>query len=89
MHKKVVCWLGGLLLFRSLNNSARFNEVKGVSILGLTLGIMLSFTGFIAVGGEWFLMWQSEKWNGQNAAFRLVVIIGITLVYLIQPDGEK
>ena len=50
---------------------------------------MLWFTGFIAVGGEWFLMWQSEKWNGQNAAFRLVVIIGITLVYLVQPDGEK
>ncbi len=85
----VLCWLGGLLLFRSLNNSARFNEAKGVAILGLTLGMMLWFTGFIAIGGEWFLMWQSEKWNGQHAAFRLVVIFGITLLYLVQPDGEK
>jgi predicted small integral membrane protein len=52
------------------------------------LGIILWFSGFITIGGEWFLMWQSDVWNGQQAAFRLVVIIGITLLYLIQPDGE-
>ena len=55
----------------------------------LTLGICLWFTGFITVGGEWFLMWQSETWNGQQAAFRLVVILGIVLLYLIQPDGRE
>lgn len=85
----VLCWLGGFRLFRSINDSARFNEAKGIAILGLTLGIILWFSGFITIGGEWFLMWQSEMWNGQQAAFRLVVIIGITLLYLIQPDGEK
>jgi predicted small integral membrane protein len=82
----VLCWLGGFRLFRSIRNSERFNEAKGIAILGLTLGIILWFSGFITIGGEWFLMWQSDVWNGQQAAFRLVIIIGITLLYIIQPD---
>lgn len=84
----VLCWIGGFRLFSSINNSTRFNKAKCLAIIGLTLGIILWFAGFITVGGEWFLMWQSKTWNGQQAAFRLVVIIGITLVYLVQPDGE-
>jgi predicted small integral membrane protein len=83
----VLCWLGGFRLFSSINDSTRFNRAKGIAISGLTLGIILWFTGFFTLGGEWFLMWQSETWNGQEAAFRLVVILGIVLLYLIRPDG--
>ena len=81
--------MGGFRLFSSINDSTHFNKTKGVAIIGLTLGIILWFTGFLTLGGEWFLMWQSETWNGQEAAFRLVVIIGIVLLYLIQPDGAS
>ncbi len=84
----ILCWLGGFQLFRCIGDSARFNGAKSVAIMGLTLGIILWFTCFITVGGEWFLMWQSEKWNGQESAFRLTVIFGLVLVYLIQPDRE-
>ena len=84
----VLCWAGGFRLFGSIGDVNRFNRAKGPAIAGLTLGIVLWFTGFITVGGEWFLMWQSEVWNGQEAAFRLVVIVGIVLLYLIQPDGQ-
>ncbi|MDH5480418.1 MAG: DUF2165 domain-containing protein [Nitrosomonas sp.] len=85
----ILCWLGGYCLFKSIQNPVAFNQAKKWAILGLTLGIILWFTGFMTVGGEWFLMWQSEVANGQQAAFRLVVIIGITLIYLIQPDGDQ
>jgi predicted small integral membrane protein len=84
----VLCWLGGFRLCRSIDNPARFNKAKGMAILGLTLGMLLWFTGFMTLGGEWFLMWQSSDWNGQQAAFRLVAILGITLVYLAHADGE-
>ncbi len=86
----VLCWFGGLCLLRSTNDPRRFNQSKGIAIAGLTLGILLWFTGFMTVGGEWFAMWQSKEWNGQEAAFRLVVILGIILLYLVQPetDGE-
>ena len=85
----VLCWMGGFRLFRSINDATRFNKAKGVAIIGVTLGIILWFTGFFTLGGEWFLMWQSKTWNGQEAAFRLVVILGIVLLYLIQPDGQS
>ena len=84
----VLCWVGGYRLLNSINDASRFNRTKGVAIAGLTFGIVLWFTGFITVGGEWFLMWQSEVWNGQEAAFRLVVILGVVLLYLVQPDGQ-
>ena len=84
-----LCWVGGFRLFSSIKDASRFNQAKGVAIAGLTLGIILWFTGFITVGGEWFLMWQSKVWNGQQAAFRLVVILSIVLLYLIQPDGQS
>ncbi len=83
----VFCWLGGLYLFRSLDNPDHFNQAKGTAIVGLTMGLVLWFTGFLTIGGEWFLMWQSQQWNGQEAAFRLVVIFGIVLLYLVQPDS--
>ena len=83
-----LCWLGGLRLYQNLKDPASFNQAKGLAILGLTLGFILWFTGFMTIGGEWFLMWQSETANEQQAAFRLVMIIGITLIYLTQADEE-
>jgi predicted small integral membrane protein len=43
---------------------------------------------FLSVGAEWFLMWQSKSWNGQEAAFRMFTVIGIVLLLLALPDGE-
>jgi predicted small integral membrane protein len=41
------------------------------------------------VGGEWFLMWQSKNWNGQDAAFRMFAVVGIVLLFLVQQDVEE
>lgn len=85
----VLCWLGGFRLCRNINNPVSFNQAKGLAVLGLTLGFLLWFTGFMTIGGEWFLMWQSEVANKQQAAFRLVAVTGITLIYLMSADDEK
>ncbi len=84
-----LCGLGGFRLYKNINSAASFNQAKGLAILGLTLGFILWFTGFMTIGGEWFLMWQSEVANGQQAAFRLVIIIIATLIYLTQPDEDE
>ena len=44
------------------------------------------YFGFMAVGGEWFLMWQSKTWNGQDAAARLFLFMGLSLLFLNQAD---
>ena len=52
------------------------------------MGICLWFVGFIAVGGEWFLMWQSKIWNGQDAAFRMFTMLFLILLYTSAAEHE-
>jgi predicted small integral membrane protein len=68
--------------------AAAFNSAKRVSIIALTAGSLLWLVAFLTVGGEWFLMWQSKTWNGQDSAFRFFAIIGIVLILLVLPDAE-
>ena len=75
-----LCWCGGFRLYKNIKDPAAFNRAKGLAILGLTLGFLLWFTGFMTIGGEWFLMWQSEVANGQQAALRLVMVIAVILI---------
>jgi len=42
----------------------------------------------MVVGGEWFQMWQSQAWNGQEGAFRFYLTILAVLVFVNQRDGE-
>lgn len=83
----LLCWAGAAKLYKARTEPEKFNREKKFAICGLTAGILLWFTGFMSIGGEWFLMWQSATWNGQESAFRLVVIMGITLVYITAPEN--
>ena len=85
----LLSWWGGVRLARALRGSApAFHQAKRVAIAALTLSLLMWLIAFLAVGGEWFLMWQSRNWNGQDAAFRMFTVIGIVLVLLVQPDTE-
>lgn len=50
------------------------------STYGLLMVMLLFGAGFIAIGGEWFAMWQSGDWNGLDAATRVFVFSGIVLI---------
>ena len=39
--------------------------------------------GFIAVGGEWFLMWQSRSWSGSDSAGRFFLLNATVLIVLL------
>lgn len=85
----LLCLFGaGQLLGARGDTAARFNGAKNVAVAGLVCGLVLWFFGFMVVGGEWFNMWQSETWNGQQAAFRFIVCLGVVLVFVNQRDGE-
>jgi predicted small integral membrane protein len=85
----IFCWWGGLRLAKALGRAAiEFHRAKRVAILGLTLGLAMWLVAFLSVGGEWFLMWQSKSWNGQEAAFRMFTVTGIVLLLVVQPDAE-
>lgn len=85
----IVLWWGALHLLRAVRTSAAlFHAAKGIPVLGLTLSLLLWLVAFLSIGGEWFLMWQSQAWNGQQEAFRMFVIVGLVLLILIQPETE-
>jgi predicted small integral membrane protein len=78
-------------MLKSLKTDSRvFRQAKHIAIAGLTLNLLMWLVAFLSVGGEWFLMWQSKTWNGQNAAFRMFTVVGIVLLLLLQPEaGEQ
>jgi predicted small integral membrane protein len=78
--------IGAISLLRNINSNSGFTRAKIWIYLGCLAGLLLWFFGFIVVGGEWFCMWQSEKWNGVEAAFRFVVLIMFTLVFTAIPE---
>ena len=55
-----------------MRQPAAFNAAKQYVVIGVGLGFLLWFTGFMVVGGEWFLMWQSKQWNGQERGLPLL-----------------
>ncbi|MEI9978976.1 MAG: DUF2165 domain-containing protein [Edaphobacter sp.] len=85
----VLCWWGVARLLQARKASAsNFNSAKTIAIGALTLGCLMWFVAFLIVGAQWFLMWQSKTWNGQEAAFRMFAILGIVLIYLAMPDSD-
>lgn len=69
-------------------DAARFNRSKRFAFVGATLGFLIWFFGFMVVGGEWFSMWQSAKWNGQESAFRFYATILIVMIFVNQRDDD-
>jgi predicted small integral membrane protein len=82
----ILCWIGAARLFLASGDAAAFNRAKGIAVAGLTLGFLIWQVGFMSIGGEWFGMWMSQKWNGVPDAFRFFVTILMVLIYLILPD---
>lgn len=85
----ILLLVGSACMLRNINSSLEFARAKKWIYLGCLVGFMLWFFGFIVVGGEWFCMWQSERWNGVEAAFRFVVLIMLTLLFTALPESEN
>ena len=86
----ILAWWGLVNLFRALREPAIvYNAKKRVAVMALTLSLLMWLVAFLDVGGEWFLMWQSHTWNGQEAAFRMFVVVGIVLLIMLQVDREE
>lgn len=65
-----------------------FNKAKSIGVTGLVLGMLLWYLAFITIGGEWFVMWQSDMWNGQDAAFRMLASMGLCLLFLVHSSED-
>jgi predicted small integral membrane protein len=73
----------------ALGSAEAFGRTKNLAIAALTLSLLMWSVAFLSVGGEWFLMWQSKSWNGQDAAFRMFTVNGIVLLLVALKDEEE
>jgi predicted small integral membrane protein len=86
----LVLWTGAVQLLRAIDKPAsEFYRAKRLAIAGVTIGMVMWFGAFLTIGGEWFLMWQSRTWNGQEAAFRMFLVQGVVLLLLLIPEIEQ
>lgn len=65
-----------------------FSDAKKFAIVATTMGFLVWYFGFMVIGGEWFAMWQSQTWNGQEAAFKFYMTMLVVLIFIMQPDGD-
>jgi predicted small integral membrane protein len=80
---------GAAALLAALRAPAeRFNRAKAWTAAGVAVAFGLWFIGFQVVAGEYFAMWQSRTWNGQEAAFRFTMTMLGVLIFVNQRDGE-
>ncbi|CAL9312278.1 DUF2165 domain-containing protein [Streptomyces sp. NPDC050585] len=76
------------LWFAALRRGA-YGRARAVSSAGLVMVLLLFGLGFMAIGGEWFAMWQSSDWNGLDAAARNVALAAFTLVVVHLPAATR
>lgn len=84
----LVLWWGGIRLAQALRGTVTdFQRAARVAVAGLSMSLLLWLVAFQAIGGEWFLMWQSKTWNGLGDAFRMFAVVGVVLLIVLQPDA--
>jgi predicted small integral membrane protein len=77
-----VVWIG------AVRAGGGYDRARRLSTLGWTMVLLLFAGGFIVIGGEWFVMWQSEEWNGLDPALQNVIIAGLALILAHLPSRE-
>jgi predicted small integral membrane protein len=83
----LLCWWGGVRLLKSYRaDKAQFAAALNVAVIALTTSLLMWLVAFLDVGDEWFLMWQSQIWNGQEAAFRMFTIVGVVFLVVVQRE---
>lgn len=75
--------LGAVALFRQARSERGFDRALALPVAGLTIAMLLYGAGFLVVGGEWFLMWQSKSWGGSDAAGRFFLLNAAVLIVLL------
>jgi predicted small integral membrane protein len=98
MYSGIIVWeaLSTLLCAAGLIRIARvlsgertaFRKAAVPAVLGLACSNVLWLGGFLGIGGEWFLMWQSSTWNGQQAATRMFLVTTLTLLLIAFDEGR-
>ena len=78
-----LCWVGAVLMWRARRSPAPlFRRATRIALAGLTVGFLTWQVAFKSIGGEWFDMWMSTQWNGEESAFRFYTTFLLVLIFV-------
>ena len=79
----LMCGLGGVLILGGgLSSRPQILMLgKAVFCFGCLVAILVWYTGFAVIGGEYFAMWAST-WDGQMKAYAFAGFILLSLIYV-------
>jgi predicted small integral membrane protein len=81
--------IGSIALLRSLRaRNATFNCSKRFVYPATAFGVLVWFFALMVIEGEWFAMWQSSTWNGQQAALRCYAAVPGTGIFIALEDSD-
>ncbi|MDI3271029.1 DUF2165 domain-containing protein [Pseudomonas sp. MDT1-16] len=79
----LLCLMGTYQLYRNLSASADdFHEAKKYALMGLLVAIFVYYICIQVVGVEWFNMDQSDVWNYDEWAQKILSFTSPTLIYI-------
>ncbi|AET93134.1 small integral membrane protein [Burkholderia sp. YI23] len=83
----VLCWISVVAMWRALRQERiAFARAKRWAVAGLALGYLTWQVCFMSIGGEWFDMWMSHQWNGEESAFRFFITFLVILIFVTRRE---
>lgn len=76
----VLLAVGGIGGLRRTSSHDRWLRTQRWSLLGCAAGLLVFFFGFIVVGGNWWVMYLNDKWNGLGPAFQDSVLTALAML---------
>lgn len=76
----VLLAFGGVRGLLHLRRPGRWEREQRAVFAGGVVGLLVFFLGFLVIGGNWFVMYLNDKWNGMQPAFQNTVVVLFTLV---------
>lgn len=67
----LLVWTAAKLARTLRRTDGEFQRAKYEPAIALLLSLLMWLVAFLRVDGEWFLMWKSKTWNGQEEASRM------------------
>jgi predicted small integral membrane protein len=80
-----LCWFGAAQMWVARADLLQFNNAKQLALLGLGLTAAFFFVGWLAIASEWYQMWQSQKMNVLQDAFRSFCEAMLILIWVNTP----
>ena len=86
----VLCGYGAITMWRMRRASAGvFLGASQTAVLGCGVAVVVWLGLFMAVGGAWFQMWQTEGGgNSLEGAFMYALSSAVVMIFVNQPEAE-